>query len=492
MENTCKEICAICPSQELAENVRKVCREAHYENVSTFVAVLDDGLKIARKVQKQGARVLVSRKGTAGVLQQRSGMQVVQIRTTMNDYLRHIRLLKDHPGKLGIVEYSTFIPELEKLCEYVELPGATLYPYDNSAEYEKIASKAVADGNTLLIGGGVSLKQYASEAGIPHQIVENTLDSIRYALESAQQLVALQKHEQKKQWEYQVTSQRLSMILNNTNEGILSADRMGRIQVANQAALQLLKRRLPQVSGMPMAQILPELGSPTGSSPYSRLVRLHGGTIFLDEIGEIPMETQTQLLRVLQEKEIRRIGSDHTLPVDVRVITATNRNLAQEVDTGHFRRDLYYRINILRLTIPPLRERKGDVMVLAEYFLQMYFPREREAIMQILWRNRLLEQYTWPGNIRELMGLLERMAALWKYGGGEVAETVLRESLGAAGKLPDIPEPEPAADASGTVRPDRAAIEKALELCHYHRGQAARMLGCSRSTLWRYMKQLGI
>lgn len=640
MENTCKEICAICPSQELAENVRKVCREAHYENVSTFVAVLDDGLKIARKVQKQGARVLVSRKGTAGVLQQRSGMQVVQIRTTMNDYLRHIRLLKDHPGKLGIVEYSTFIPELEKLCEYVELPGATLYPYDNSAEYEKIASKAVADGNTLLIGGGVSLKQYASEAGIPHQIVENTLDSIRYALESAQQLVALQKHEQKKQWEYQVTSQRLSMILNNTNEGILSADRMGRIQVANQAALQLLKRRLPQVSGMPMAQILPELGSPTGSSPYSRLVRLHGGmcsvdhiplkidgnvegalyilrnvrdvqrsehnirmqlykkgnrakyhfediqgksslleqakqiassysqtdstvlvcgetgtgkelfaqsihnassraagpfvaincaslgkellesqlfgyvegaftgaakggrpglfeiahggTIFLDEIGEIPMETQTQLLRVLQEKEIRRIGSDHTLPVDVRVITATNRNLAQEVDTGHFRRDLYYRINILRLTIPPLRERKGDVMVLAEYFLQMYFPQEREAIMQILRRNRLLEQYTWPGNIRELMGLLERMAALWKYGGGEVAETVLRESLGVAGKLPHIPEPEPAADASGAVRPDRAAIEKALELCHYHRGQAARMLGCSRSTLWRYMKQLGI
>ncbi|KUG02396.1 transcriptional regulatory protein zrar [hydrocarbon metagenome] len=149
-------------------------------------------------------------------------------------------------------------------------------------------------------------------------------------------------------------------------------------------------------------------GARKGGSP-GKFELASGGTLFLDEIGDMPLEQQVTLLRVLQEKNITRIGDSRTIPVDVRVICATNKNLWQEVEAGNFRADLYYRLNVINIDIPPLRRRKEDIIVLFDYFLSKIpagkapLPEERINIEESL------QQYRWPGNIRELQNVVERM-----------------------------------------------------------------------------------
>ena len=142
------EICVIAPSQELADNSRMVAKKLGYDNVSFFVGALNNGLEIAMKAKERGAEVFVSRKGTADLIEKIGDFQVVNIRTTMNDYLRHIHLLKEHKGTLGIVEYIKYIPELQKLCKYIELDNVNLYAYSNSSDYEIAAKKVQATMDT--------------------------------------------------------------------------------------------------------------------------------------------------------------------------------------------------------------------------------------------------------------------------------------------------------------------------------------------------------
>ena len=137
------------------------------------------------------------------------------------------------------------------------------------------------------------------------------------------------------------------------------------------------------------------------------------GTLFLDEIGELPLESQAKLLRVMQEQEFERIGGNQAIKVDVRIIAATNRELAAEVNEGHFRSDLYYRLNVFPLTVPPLRQRKRDLLPLAQFFLQRLAPRLGKQLTGMSDASlRNLHQYDWPGNIRELQNVVERAAIL--------------------------------------------------------------------------------
>jgi transcriptional regulator with GAF, ATPase, and Fis domain len=142
-----------------------------------------------------------------------------------------------------------------------------------------------------------------------------------------------------------------------------------------------------------------------------------GGTLFLDEVGEIPLELQSKLLRVLQEKCYERVGEDRTRQTDVRIIAATNRDLKKDIGAGHFREDLYYRLNVFPLQVPPLRERKGDITLLATHFVELLVkelgcPKPRLTRAGI----EALESYEWPGNIRELRNVIER-AAIFARGG---------------------------------------------------------------------------
>jgi len=154
-----------------------------------------------------------------------------------------------------------------------------------------------------------------------------------------------------------------------------------------------------------------EKGAFTGATQQrlGRFELAHGGTIFLDEVGELPMETQVALLRVLQEQEFERVGGSQTLRANVRVIAATNRDLEAAIVAGTFRRDLFYRLNVFPIEIPPLRERKEDIPLLVEYFVDRFARKAGKNIRAINKRTLdLLQSYPWPGNIRELQNVIER------------------------------------------------------------------------------------
>ena len=135
----------------------------------------------------------------------------------------------------------------------------------------------------------------------------------------------------------------------------------------------------------------------------------HKGTIFLDEIGELPLELQVKLLRIIQDGQFERLGNPRTLTIDVRIITATNRNLEQEIDKGRFRQDLFYRLNVFPLSIPPLRERKEDIPLLTKYFTRRFSAKMGKKIEKISQHTfQTLQDYGWPGNVRELENIIER------------------------------------------------------------------------------------
>ena len=168
-----------------------------------------------------------------------------------------------------------------------------------------------------------------------------------------------------------------------------------------------------------------------------------GGTIFLDEIAEVKLEIQAKLLRALQEREIRRVGGKENIPIDVRIVAATNRDLEESVREGRFRADLFYRLNILKLTLPPLRDRISDIPLLAEHFLGRHgekgFPPVREITKEAL---RLLMRYPWPGNVRELSSVIERAVVLSEGGkiGPEELPPEFRDGVGAVpAKAFDLP-----------------------------------------------------
>ncbi|MBP2637795.1 MAG: hypothetical protein H6Q72_3702 [Firmicutes bacterium] len=200
----------------------------------------------------------------------------------------------------------------------------------------------------------------------------------------------------------------------------------------------------------------------------------HTGTIFLDEIGEMDYINQGRLLRVLQERSVMRLGSDRVIPIDVRIIAATNKNLQQMVADNKFREDLYYRLNVLHLKIPSLRERKKDISLYFTQFLKNISPNKLKISKSVL---KVLEAYSWPGNIRELRNIVERSAALSQ-----------RETINVAfiSKILNL---------DNSISPDNQEakeITTALASCNGRIGDVAKLMNISRSTLWRKMKRLGI
>ena len=176
----------------------------------------------------------------------------------------------------------------------------------------------------------------------------------------------------------------------------------------------------PELRGTPPSLIASELfghekGAFTGAVQQrrGRFELAHNGTIFLDEIGEIPMDTQIALLRVLQERQLERVGGSRPIPVDVRVVAASNRDLSVAISEGSFRSDLFYRLNVFPIDVPPLRKRREDIPILVEYFVKRFAEKMAKRIRQIDKRTlELCDRYPWPGNIRELQNIVERSVIL--------------------------------------------------------------------------------
>lgn len=225
-----------------------------------------------------------------------------------------------------------------------------------------------------------------------------------------------------------------------------------------------------------------------------------GGTLFLDEVADLPLSMQVKLLRAIQEKKIRPIGGQQEIAVDLRILSATHKNLAQMVDAGHFRQDLYYRINVIELKIPPLRDRDGDVLILAEAFLQKLAQdwQMTPPVLSAAARQQL-QAYGFPGNVRELQNTLERALTLCE------GDTILPEHLqldtgrslpsgsAAAGDLPTLPQGLPPEGLEAYLQDiEKQLLMRALELSHWNRTAAAKKLGMSFRSLRYRLKKLGL
>ena len=224
-----------------------------------------------------------------------------------------------------------------------------------------------------------------------------------------------------------------------------------------------------------------------------------GGTILLDEIGELSMEMQAKLLRVLQEKEVRPVGSNQKIKVDVRVIAATNRDLEAAYKEGRFRKDLYFRLNVVTLHLPALRDRKSDIAALVHYFLDKLAPGRNITVSSAAMKAML--QYEWPGNVRELENCIERAIALGGNDSIEVqdlppavcADQLLLTTVTAVAEGSVVHGvAKPPGSATDLEELERATIERVFEQVQGDKSRARKMLGISRATLYRKLKRYNI
>jgi len=625
------------PTLQLAEKAEMLIKQENYQNIDVVVAASgrQETVKCAQTLAAAGAEIIITRKGTRRIVEEVTNLKVVSLNNSLSDYLWMLKERGLHtPGLIAFFSYDPISSDILQMCEMLEVQTKN-YIFKSFADCRGCVERALKDGAVFSVGGAWT-DPWAKRLGLPHVIVENSVETILNALESATQLRRVQVEEAEKQCLFKTQSEMYQAVLDFTHDAILAIDENGRIQVLNPPAERIMGCRAADSVGQPVEAVLPntllpdvlesgekqldqimqihqtlcntnripilvdgqrrgvvatfqdvkqlqnseqkirlklhekglvakyafndilgdspairstiqiarsyaasrasvlilgetgtgkelfaqsihnasdrrdgpfvaincaavsnslleselfgyEAGSFTGASRGGRegvFELAHGGTLFLDEIGEIPRETQVELLRVLQEKEIRRVGGSRVIPVDVRIIAATNKDLLQETVEGRFREDLYYRLDVLDLKLPPLRERGDDVKILGLHLFRQ-LPGGKDPIMQSQFLY-LLEQagpYQWYGNIRELQNFVERANILMRNAGASsvTVSDILRRRA--------EPAPEPCQE---TESRDRRAIEAAL---HNHPGSmadAARSLGCSRQTLWRKMKKYGI
>lgn len=240
-------------------------------------------------------------------------------------------------------------------------------------------------------------------------------------------------------------------------------------------------------------------GAYTGaeSDRVGRFEAAHKGTIFLDEIGDIPLSVQVKLLRVLEEKMIQRVGANKSIQIDVRIITATNKNLEQLIADGLFREDLFFRINVFPLTCPPLRHRKDDITLIIQHFISLHAEKTGKNILGITPEAmRLMVAYPWPGNIRELRNSIEYAFVLAReksIGPEHLPEKIAGHKSAETRPLKQVESKDTVS--KGTVKVGQSEKEKLLDALHQADGnqsRAAKILGVSRITVWKRIKKHGI
>lgn len=270
----------------------------------------------------------------------------------------------------------------------------------------------------------------------------------------------------------------------------------GKELIARSLHYQSTRKRKPFVAvncaAMPSGLLESELfgyekGAFTGATArrIGRFEEAADGTVFLDEIGELELQLQAKLLRVLQEKEIERLGSNRKVPVNFRLISSTNRDLAQEITAGQFREDLYYRINVVNIKVPPLRERRDDIPLLTAEFVKEYCARERKSLQVSSEVMDIMQHYEWPGNIRQLRNIIERAAVLAR------GKTITVRDLPDELRLHTVRK----AREDSFVRPLREmeleAVRAALLEVKGNKSRAAELLGISRKALYKRLKESG-
>lgn len=649
------EISLIAPTVQLAQRTLKIIQQRN-EDINVFVPMakedaLHDALRIAKNLVEKGAMVLISRKGTATVMHEaKLNVPVVAIDILLSDYIESIEIAKNIKGKIAFFSYGMIPDDVRSICSMLNI-DAKYYTFKTDKDCEVLVKQALQDGAVFGIGG-VMTQKYADKYNLRHITIENHEATINNAIDTAKQILQIQKEEFKKQKELKIQLERYKAVLNFTHDAIVAVDENGIVDVINPIAENIAKvspgyaigknisqiirntdmitslkskekelnqlmningtlvstNRIPiivnnEVKGVvatfqdikviqenenKIRRSLHEKGlvakynfedikgkskelknaisiarsyassdstilirgeTGTGKELFAQSIHnaskrkdgpfvaincaslssnlleselfgyvegaftgavkggkiglfelAHKGTIFLDEIGEIPIEIQAQLLRVLQEKEIRKVGSTVRMPVDVRVITATNRDLIAAIKAKDFREDLYYRIGVLNLTIPPLRDREGDIILLSKFFFERNlgenYTNYVESFYEIMDK---VKNYQWHGNIRELQNFIERVCVLLKYHGdfynfNQLIEDMLMNSeqneefkVKNDSRIATITR-----DNKNLNNWESDKITNALKQNDLNIQKTADELGMSRTTLWRKMKKYNI
>ncbi|WP_019228307.1 sigma-54-dependent Fis family transcriptional regulator [Sedimentibacter sp. B4] len=651
------EISLIAPTIQLAQKTRNIIEQRN-EEIDVFVPIskedtLNDALRIARNLVEQGAKVIISRKGTASaIIESKLNVSVVAINSILSDYIESIEVAKYENGIIAFFSYGEMTDDVKSLCSMLDIK-AKYYTFKTDKDCERIVRQSLSDGAVLGIGG-VMTQKYSEVYNLKHITIENSEVSITSAIETAKQILQVQKEESKKQNELKVQLERYKAVLNFTHDAIIAVDEKGKVDVINPVAEQIVKtspgyavgknideiihntsmfdtisnkekqlNQLMEINGtlvstnrIPIvvddkvkgvvatfqdikviqenenkirrslhekglvaryhfrdikgesdeiknaisiaksyassdSTILIQGETGTGKELFAQSIHnsssrkggpfvaincaslssnlleselfgyvegaftgaikggkiglfelAHKGTIFLDEIGEIPIEIQAQLLRVLQEKEIRKVGSVVKTPVDVRVITATNKNLIDEMKSKSFREDLYYRVGVLNLTVPPLRERGGDVMLLGRFFFDKYLGSEKTKFLSMFeYIMKRVNSYKWYGNIRELQNFVERISVLMKYHGNgydfeQLVSSFISKDYNISNNEGSIEEDQvciqTSVNGNDLNKWEAEKIASALKNNDLSIQRAADALGISRTTLWRKMKQYNI
>ena len=638
------DICVMAPTLQLAEKAEMLIKQENYQNIDVVVAASgrQETVKCAQTLAAAGAEIIITRKGTRRIVEEVTNLKVVSLNNSLSDYLWMLKERGLHtPGLIAFFSYDPMSSDILQMCEMLEVQTKN-YIFKSFADCRGCVERALKDGAVFSVGGAWT-DPWAKRLGLPHVIVENSVETILNALESATQLRRVQVEEAEKQCLFKTQSEMYQAVLDFTHDAILAIDENGRIQVLNPPAERIMGCRAADSVGQPVEAVLPNTLLPdvlesgekqldqimqihqtlcntnripilvdgqrrgvvatfqdvkqlqnseqkirlklhekglvakyafndilgdspairstiqiarsyaasrasvlilgetgTGKELFAQSIHnasdrrdgpfvaincaavsnslleselfgyvegaftgatrggkpglfeiAHNGTIFLDEISEIPLGLQGRLLRVLQEREIMRLGDSQVTPINIRVIAATNKNLESLVRAGKFRSDLYYRLYVLQLNLPPLRERQEDIPLLTQSFLRNFQAREGDGCPLELSDGdcRLLQSCPWRGNIRELQNFCERLAVLYRPGvsvSGLIAH--LLESAASPETPPPCPPPMPKA-AHTRIDLSYEELLAVLQECGGNRTQTAAKLGISRGTLWRLLKK---
>ena len=638
------DICVMAPTLQLAEKAEMLIKQENYQNIDVVVAASgrQETVKCAQTLAAAGAEIIITRKGTRRIVEEVTNLKVVSLNNSLSDYLWMLKERGLHtPGLIAFFSYDPMSSDILQMCEMLEVQTKN-YIFKSFADCRGCVERALKDGAVFSVGGAWT-DPWAKRLGLPHVIVENSVETILNALESATQLRRVQVEEAEKQCLFKTQSEMYQAVLDFTHDAILAIDENGRIQVLNPPAERIMGCRAADSVGQPVEAVLPNTLLPdvlesgekqldqimqihqtlcntnripilvdgqrrgvvatfqdvkqlqnseqkirlklhekglvakyafndilgdspairstiqiarsyaasrasvlilgetgTGKELFAQSIHnasdrrdgpfvaincaavsnslleselfgyvegaftgatrggkpglfeiAHNGTIFLDEISEIPLGLQGRLLRVLQEREIMRLGDSQVTPINIRVIAATNKNLESLVRAGKFRSDLYYRLYVLQLNLPPLRERQEDIPLLTQSFLRNFQAREGDGCPLELSDGdcRLLQSCPWRGNIRELQNFCERLAVLYRPG---VSVSGLIAHLLESAASPETPPPcPPLMPKAAHTRIDLSYEEllAVLQECGGNRTQTAAKLGISRGTLWRLLKK---
>ena len=482
----------------------------------------EDAVRQVRRRAGEECDVLISAGSNGAYLKHRVDKPVVLIRASGFDLMQALSRARSLSDRIGVVTHETDMPAFAEFRRMFELP-IEQRAFVTAEDARNRVAELVNRGVKAIVGTGLVV-ELAEQAGVSGLLLYSA-DSIRTAFESALDIAGLVRGSGSRERPAPRRAARRGGNPRAAADGFLGHSEAA-VQVREAVAIyagaeatvliegdtgtgkELVAQALHQASGRAanafvavncgaVAESLLEAelfgyeeGAFTGSRRGGRIGLIesaHHGTLFLDEIGEMPLPLQTRLLRVLEEREVLRVGSSRPVPVDVRVIAATHRPVEEMVEEGGFRRDLYYRLNVLRIALPGLAQRRQDVAMLAEHFLQAGAQQAGEVIPELdASALALLEAHDWPGNVRELRNLMERLAVITRASGQLTIDAGLLQR-----HAPELTaRPAPARVTRGAARrPDRAQLQQALQRCAGDRAHLAAQFGISRTTLWRWLRE---